>query len=824
MDQQIPAKARCVIIGGGVAGCSLAYHLAKLGWRDVVLLERKQLTCGTTWHAAGLIGQGRTSPTYQKLSMYSADLYEALEAETGVATGMKRNGSLLFAITDERAEEVRRLASSVRMNGLDAHILGPSEARELYPLLRIDDVKVAMHIPRDGQADPANVALALAKGARQQGVEVIEGVAVTAIHRDKGRVTGVSTSSGDIAADYVVNCAGMWGRDVGLMAGVDVPLQACEHYYIVTEPIEGLPRDLPTLRAQDEAAYYKEDAGKLLVGGFELVAKPWALDGIPDDFCFDQLPEDVDHFEPILEMAIKRVPILETAGIHTFFCGPESFTPDDRWLMGEAPGLANFYMLCGYNSIGIISSGGAGKALAEWMDGGEMPFDLGDVDIARIQGFQNNQRYLTARVTETLGLLYADHFPYRQFASARGIRRSPLHHEMAALGACFGEVAGWERPNWFLPPSERAAGKTPKYDYSWGRQNWFEYARAEHMAIREGVGFFDMTSFGKIRVEGPDAEDVLQRVCANDVAVPPGRIVYTQWLNRHGGVEADLTVTRLTETAFLVITPATSVVKDMAWLARLTPEDARVVATNVTATECVIPVMGPGARELLAKLTPADLSNEAFPFARAREIDFAMARVRAHRITYVGELGWELYVSSDMAAHVFGALWEAGEPMGLRPCGLHVLDSCRMEKAFRHMGHDISCEDHVLEAGLGFAVKPDKKRSKFGEFISRDAVLERREKGLTRRLVQFRLEDPEPLLYHYEPIYRDGNLAGYVTSGNYGHYLGAAVALGYVDCEPGETAGELTASSYQIEVGGKRFSALASLRPMYDPKAARVRG
>ncbi len=822
-EPPLPKEARCVIIGGGVAGCSVAYHLAKLGWRDIVLLERKQLTCGTTWHAAGLIGQGRPSPTQQRLAMYSASLYDALPEETGVETGLKRHGSLLLAISKERAQELRRLASSVRMNGLEAHIISPSECREKYPLLNIDDLELGMFIPTDGQADPANVALALAKGARLGGVAIHEGVKVTGILRDRRRVRGVVTSRGEIRAEVVVNCAGLWGREVGLMAGVKVPLQACEHFYIVTEPIEGLPRNLPVLRAQEECAYYKEDAGKILLGAFEPKAKPWAVDGIPEDFAFGQLPEDVEHFAPILEKAIRRLPILETAGIQTFFNGPESFTPDGRWLMGEAPELDRFYLLCGYNSIGIVSSGGAGKALAEWIDGGGMPFDLTDVDIRRMQGFQNNKRYLVARVEETLGLLYADHFPYRQFESARGVRRSPLHDKMAALGACFGEVAGWERPNWFLPEEARAAGKPARYAYSWGRQNWFDYARAEHMAIREGVGFFDMTSFGKIRIEGPDAEDVLQRICANDVAVAPGRIVYTQWLNEKGGIESDLTVTRLSDEAFLLVVPSTSVVKDLHWLARNTPDGARAVALDVTAMECVIPVMGPRARELLAKLTPADLSNEAFPFATAQEIEFAMALVRAHRISYVGELGWELYVTADMAAHVFEALWEAGAAMGLKPCGLHVLDSCRMEKAFRHLGHDITPKDHVLEAGLGFAVKADKAPSKYGDFIGREAVLAKKEAGLEKRLLQFKLADPEPMLYHHEPIYRDGKLAGYITSGAYGHYLGAAMGLGYVDCEAGESAGDVLGSAYEIEVAGERIGARASLRPMYDPEAKRMK-
>ena len=823
MSEPLPKKARAVVIGGGVAGCSVAYHLAKLGWTDIVLLERKQLTSGTTWHAAGLIGQGRHSPAMQRIAMASANLYAEIEKETELSTGFRRVGSLLIAISDERAEEVRRLASSVRMNGLEANILSASECKTLYPLLETGDARLGLHIPSDGQADPANVALSMAKGARQRGVRIIEGVKVTGISTARGRVTGVRTERGEISADTVVNCAGLWGREVGLMAGVDIPLQACEHFYIVTEPMEGLAKNLPVMRVQEECAYYKEDAGKLLVGWFEHKAKPWGLDGIPEDFRFGELPEDLEHIGPVLELAMKRLPALQHVGIRKFFNGPESFTPDDRWMMGEAPYLRGFYMMCGFNSIGIVSSGGAGIALAQWIEDSEPPFDLGDVDIRRMHAFQGTKRYLAERTTETLGLLYDHHWPYRQFASARNVRQSPLHERLIGLGACFGEAAGWERANWFLSPDAKARGEKPEYDYSWGRQNWFPFARAEHMAIREGVGFFDMTSFGKIRIEGPDAEAVLQLICANDIAVPVGRIVYTQWLNRKGGVEADVTVTRLSETAFLVVTPSMTLPRDLAWLKRHVPEEARCVATDVTALECVIPVMGPKARELLTKVTPADLSNIAFPFGTMREIELGLTRVRAHRVTYVGELGWEIYATSDMARHVFDAIWDAGQPMGLKPCGLHTLDSCRIEKAYRHQGHDMSDEDHVLEAGLGFAVKINKTRGKFGDFVGRDAVLAKKASGVGKRLVQFKLNDPEPLLYHHEPIWRDGKLAGYVTSANYGHFVGGAIGLGYVKGRIGESAAELLASTYEIEVAGKRMRASASLRPMYDPDGKRIK-
>ncbi len=810
----IPSKARAVIVGGGVSGCSIAYHLAKLGWKDVVLLERKQLTCGTTWHAAGLIGQLRGSQNMTRLAKYSADLYVKLEAETGVATGMRQNGSISVALTDHRKEEILRGATLARAFGIEVNRISPEEVKRMYPHLNTSDVIAAVHLPHDGQCDPANIAMALAKGARQNGAKIIEGVKVTAVRQANGRATGVEWQQGEergsIDAEIVINCAGMWARDLAGMSGVTLPLHACEHFYIVTEPIEGLTR-LPVLRVPDECAYYKEDAGKMMVGAFEPVAKPWGMKGIPEDFCFDQLPEDFDHFEPILEMAVNRMPMLKTTGIHTFFNGPESFTPDDRYYLGEAPELKNYWIAAGYNSIGIVSSGGAGFALAQWINDGEPPFDLWEVDIRRAQPFQKNRRYLKERVTETLGLLYADHFPYRQVETARGVRRSPIHEHLKARGAVFGEVAGWERANWFAQP-----GQEPRYQYSWKRQNWFENQRDEHMAVRTGVGLFDMTSFGKIRVEGRDACAFLQKVCGNDVDVPAGRIVYTQMLNARGGIESDLTVTRLSETAFLLVVPGTTLQRDLAWLRRNVGE-AFAVVTDVTAAESVICVMGPKARDLLSAVSPNDLSNAHHPYATAREIEIGLGIARAHRVTYVGELGWELYVSTDQTAHVFETLAEAGEAHGLKLCGIHTLDSCRIEKAFRHFGHDITDEDHVLEAGLGFAVKTAK-----ADFIGRDAVLRKKDAGLKRRMVQFRLENPEPLVFHNEALVRDGEIVSTVTSGNYGHFLGGAIAMGYVPCE-GESAESVLSSKYEIEIAGERHAAFASLKPMYDPDAARVR-
>ncbi|MEM7499714.1 MAG: FAD-dependent oxidoreductase [Pseudomonadota bacterium] len=809
-----PSKARVVIMGGGVIGCSVAYHLAKQGWQDVVLLERKQLTSGTTWHAAGLIAQLRATANLTKLAKYSQELYGTLEDETGVATGFRRCGSITVALTEARREEIFRQASMARAFGVEVEPIGPNEIRTRYPHLKTEDVLAGVWLPQDGQGDPANIALALAKGARQRGARILERTEVTGVVKDGKRVTRVEWAQGDetggIEADHVVNCGGMWGHALGRMAGVNVPLQACEHFYIVTEAIEGLTQ-LPVLRVPDECAYYKEDAGKMLLGAFEPDAKPWGMDGIPRDFEFDQLPEDMDHFEPILEKAVERMPMLAKAGIHTFFNGPESFTPDDSYHLGLAPELDNYWVAAGFNSIGIQSAGGAGMALAAWMDTGEKPFDLGDVDIVRMQPFQGNKRYLFERSKETLGLLYADHYPFRQKATARGIRRSPLHEHLKARGAVFGEFAGWERANWFAEP-----GQTPEYEYAWGRQNWFPNAAAEHKAIRETMGLYDMSSFGKIRVEGRDASSFLNRVCGAEMDVAPGRIVYTQFLNSTGGIEADVTVTRLTETAYLVVTPAATRLADQTWLRRHLGEDNAVI-TDVTAAEAVIAVMGPEARRLMAAVSPADMTTEAHPFGQAREIELGLGLARAHRVSYVGELGWELYVSADMAGHAFETLWQAAQPLGARLCGLHVMDSCRIEKGFRHFGHDITCEDHVLEAGLGFAVKKEKPG-----YIGRDAVLRRRDEGLSRRLLQFRLEDPEPMLYHNEPIIRDGKMAGYLASGAYGHHLGAAIGLGYVPTA-GQKPDEILASIYEIEVAGSRVPATASLEPLYDPKSERMR-
>ena len=810
----LPTSARVVIIGGGVIGCSVAYHLAKQGWKDIVLLERKQLTSGTTWHAAGLIAQLRATKNMTKLAKYSQELYGELESETGVATGFKRCGSITVALTDERLEEINRQAAMARSFGVEAEPISPDEVKKRYEHLNIDGVTGGVYLPLDGQGDPANIALALAKGARQNGALVKEGYLVTGIEVENRRAKSVSWQdktgeTGSIAAEHVVNCGGMWGHGVGKMAGVNVPLHSCEHFYIVTEAIPGLTQ-MPVLRVPDECAYYKEDAGKMLLGAFEPVSKPWTLD-IPKDFEFDQLPEDFDHFEPILEQAVERLPMLAEAGIHTFFNGPESFTPDDAYHLGLAPELDNFWVAAGFNSIGIQSAGGAGQALAQWMDAGEKPFDLGDVDIARMQPFQGNKSYLFERSKETLGLLYADHFPYLQKKTARGVRRTPFHQHLLDRGAVMGELAGWERANWFAREAQER-----EYQYSWQRQNFFDNVREEHMAVRQNVGLYDMSSFGKIRVEGPDAEAFLNYVAGGNYSVPVGKIVYSQFLNSSAGIEADVTITRLSETAFLVVTPAATRLADQTWLQRHVG-NRRVVITDVTAGEGVLAVMGPRSRELLQAVSPNDFSNETNPFGTAQEIEIGMGLARVHRVTYVGELGWEIYVSSDMAGHVFETIAEAGFDFGMRLCGMHMMDSCRIEKGFRHFGHDITSEDHVMEAGLGFAVKKDKPG-----YMGRDAVLRKQDEGLQMRLLQFKLTEPEPLLYHAEPVLRDGEIVSYLTSGSYGHAEGAAMGMGYVPCA-GEALADVLASDYEIDVAGVRIKAEVSSKPFYDPKSERVK-
>ncbi|MGE0702794.1 MAG: FAD-dependent oxidoreductase [Vicinamibacterales bacterium] len=814
MAAELPRHADVVVIGGGIIGCSLAYHLTRQGCTNVVVLERKQLTSGTTWHAAGLVGQLRPSFRMTQLAKYTAELYRGLEAETGQATGFKQNGSVSLATNEGRFEELRRNASMAKVFGLRVDVLTPGDVEALYPLVSVDDVVGAVHIPSDGQANPIDLTQALAKGARMRGARFFEHVKVTRLIREGQAIRAVETTDGTVHADRVVLCTGMWTRDLAASVGVHVPLHACEHFYVVTDEVAGVGSKLPVLRDYDACTYYKEDAGKLLLGIFEPNAKPWGMDGIPEDFCFDELPDDFEHFEPFLQTAMRRIPALADTGIRKFFCGPESFTPDNRYYLGKAPGLSNCFVAAGLNSIGIQSAGGIGKVLSEWIVEGAPPPDLWEVDLRRGMPFESNRRFLRERVRESLGLLYGMHWPFRQYETARGVRRSPFHDRLAAMGACFGTAFGWERPNWFAPP-----GTAPVYRYSFGRQNWFEHSAAEHRAVRENVGLLDLSSFAKFRLNGADAARVLDRVCTNEVDVAPGRIVYTPCLNEKGTLEAEITVVRRAADDYLIFTAGEFQVRDHEWLrSHLTPDD-RASLTDVTSGYAILAVMGPRSRELLQALTPADLSNAAFPFGASREIELGYAYVLASRITYVGELGWELCIPTEYAAGVFDAVVEQGRGFGLVGVGMHAMNSLRIEKGYCHYGHDISDTDTPAEAGLLFAVRRDKA----GGFVGRDALERQLKDGIRKRLVQFVLEDPSPLLYHNEPIWRDDAIVGYVRSGMYGHTLGAAVGLGYVARDALVDDRYVMAGRYEIEIAGTRYAARPSLAPLYDPGNERIR-
>ncbi|HJP25412.1 MAG TPA: FAD-dependent oxidoreductase, partial [Acidimicrobiales bacterium] len=677
-----------------------------------------------------------------------------------------------------------------------------------------DGIVGGVWLPGDGQASPVDTTMAMANVAKERGARIFEGVSVEHIRTTDGQAVGVDTDQGPIDAEHVVTAAGMWSHQLGRDVGVNIPLHACEHFYLVTEPIPDLPSGLPVLRDTDNCIYVKEEAGRLMVGAFEPVAKPFGMAGIPTDRPFMQLDEDWDHLAPVYEAACERLPVLENMGIRLFFNGPESFTPDDRYLLGETPELRNHWVATGFNSIGMQSAGGAGKVLAEWMVHGRPPMDLWDVDVRRMQPFQTNRRYLHDRSVEALGLLYAMHWPFRQVETARGVRHSPFHDRLADLGACHGEGGGWERPNWYAPE-----GVEPTYEYTFGRQNWFEYSADEHRACREGAALFDQTSLAKLLVQGPDACAVLNRISSADVDVEPGTSVYTTWLNDRGGIEADLTVNRLDDHRFLVVTAFSTQIKDADWISRHTPDDARMTVTDVTSAWAVLGVFGPEARNIVAPLTDADLSNKAFPFGTLQEIDLGYARSIAVRRTYMGELGWELYVPTEFALGAFDALWESGEPRGLTPAGYHAMNSLRMEKAYRHWGDDIAEEDTPLHAGLSWGVAFDKP----GGFIGLDALMAQRETGVDRRLVQFRLDDPAPLLYHDEPVYRDGVLVSRITSGMYGHTIGGALGMGYVGCEPDTPRAQVIEGTFEVDVNGTRVPATASFRPFYDPDSSRVR-
>jgi len=817
MAAAVPGRADVVIIGGGVVGCSIAYHLAKLGMRDVVLLERKQLTCGTTWHAAGLVGQLRATRNLTELAKYTSDLLHDLERETGQATGFKQNGSFSVALNAERMEELKRQASMARNFGLDVTVVTPREILERHPYLSDKDMVGGVFLAKDGQCNPVDVTAAYAKGARMGGAKVIEGVKVERILVEGGRAVGVVTDQGEVRAGTVVIAAGMWSYELGRRHGVNLPLHAAEHFYVVTEAIQGLPGNLPVLRLLDEWTYYKEDAGKILVGCFEPVSKPWGMQGIPEDFSFDSLPEDMDHFMPVMEKAVARMPILQNAGIQTWFNGPESFTPDDRYLLGETAEVKDLFVACGFNSIGIQSSGGAGKVLAEWIRDRRPPMDLVDIDVQRMNPFQGARAYLRDRTVETLGLLYSIHWPYYQYATARGARRTHFHDRLREAGACHGELAGWERPNWFAP-----AGVKPEYRYSYGKQNWFPYTAAECRATRDAVAMYDQSTMTKFMVQGKDACRVLDTMSANRIDVAPGRVVYTQWLNARGGIEADLTVTRIAEDRFMVVSAAATHARDLAYLRRHVEAAAHCFVEDLTAALPMLGIMGPNARALLQKAAPGtDFSDAAFPFGSSQEIEVGYARVRASRITYVGELGWEIYIPGEFALHAYERLWEAGAGVGLAHAGMHAMNSCRMEKGYRHWGEDICVEDSPLAAGLAFCVAWDKPTP----FTGKEALLAQKAAGPPkRRLLQFRLEDGERLLYREEPIWMNGKRAGAITSGAYGHRVGASLGMGYMQADEPVTAAWVAAQRFEIEIGWERVEARAQLEPYYDPKLDRVKG
>ncbi|GMB79316.1 FAD-dependent oxidoreductase [Shinella zoogloeoides] len=814
----IPSKADVVIVGGGVAGCSIAYHLAKLGITDIVLCERKQLTSGTTWHAAGLVTQLRATRQMTELAQYTGELFGSLEQETGQATGFKRNGSLRVATNAARYEELARGASMGRNFGLPVEAVTADAIKERWSPVNTDGIIGGFWFPQDGQVNPADVTMAYAKGARMGGARIFENLAVTQLLVDAGRASGVMTEHGKIDARTVVICGGMWSRDLAAKIGVSLPLHAAEHFYVVTEAIPDLPRNLPVLFLGDEWTYYKEDAGKLLIGFFEPVAKPWGQKGISENFCFDSLPEDIDHVAPHLEAATNRVPLLERTGMQLFFNGPESFTPDNRYLLGETPEIPGLFCATGFNSLGILSSGGVGKSLAAWIRDGRPPVDLIDVDIRRTQSFQRNRKYLEDRTVETLGLNFDMHWPSRQFTTARGVRRSPFHDRLLASGAFMTELAGWERPGFYGTKEE-----VENVAYSYSKPSWFDNVAAECRNTAENVSLFDHSCFAKYIVEGPDALRIMNWISAGNCDVAVGKVVYTQWLNEMGGIEADVTITRTAETSFLVVTVAASQRRDLTWLKRHVPDSARVYVSDVTSGLPMLALWGPKSRELMARVSPDNLSDEALPFGTSREIDLGYARVRASRLTFVGELGYELYMPAEQAMHVYDTLMEAGQDLGLKNAGFFALNSMRMEKGYRHWGHDIGEEDTPFESGLGFAVAMDKP----GGFIGRDALAAQKAAGLVkRRLVQVKVtsEDEEPMLYHHEPMLRDGHIVGSITSGAYGHRVQASLGLGYVSNDTGVTKEWLETGIWEIEIAMKRYPIRVQFGPWYDPRGLKVRG
>ncbi len=812
---ELPERARVVVIGGGVIGCSVAYHLAHMGCRDVLLLERDRLTSGTTWHAAGLmVTFGSMSETSTEMRKYTRDLYARLEAETGQATGFRPIGFIEVAADRDRLEEYRRVAAFNRFCGVDVHELSPSQVREMFPLARTDDILAGFYVAGDGRVDPVDVTMALARGARLQGARIVEGVAVTGVTGRRGAVTGVVTTAGPVEAEFVVNCAGMWARELGERSGINIPLQAAEHYYLITDKIPELGRSLPVLEDPSSFGYFREEVGGLMIGLFEPVCAPWRVEGIPADFSFGSLPPNWDRMAPYLETAMRRVPISMEVGVKKFFCGPESFTPDLLPIVGEAPELANYFVAAGLNSIGILTGGGLGRVVAHWILNGRADVDVTGFHIDRLHRYQANPAYRRTRTVESLGMVYQCHYPNRPMSTARGAKKSPFHDRLAARGAYFRDVSGWEAADWYAPP-----GLEPKAELSWGRQGWFAYWEAEHRAAREGVIVMDMSFMSKFLVQGRDAGRVLEFLSANRVDGPAGVITYTQWLNRAGKLEADLTVTKLDDERYWVVASDTAHGHVETWMRRHL-DDAHAFVTDVTSGFAQLNVQGPRSRELLQSVTGADLSNEAFPFRTAREIDIELARALCIRITYLGELGYELYVPTEQATHVYDRLIEAGATVRLRHAGLKALASLRMEKGYRDYGHDIDNTDSVLEAGLGFAVD----LSKPGGFLGREAVVAEKARGPLRRLVQILVQDPDALLFHGEVVARDGAPVGYVRAASYGFTLGGAVGLVMVD-GGGESVTQtyLDGGRWTVDIAGRSHPIRASLKPLYDPEMKRVK-
>ena len=817
----LPDSTRVVIVGGGIIGCSLAYHLAHLGWTDVLLLERDQLTSGTTWHAAGLMTTfGSTSATSVEMRMYTRDLYARLEQETGLSTGFERLGFIELAADADRLEEYRRVATFNRFCGNDVEEISPDDIKKMFPLARTDDLLAGFYLAQDGRVNPVDATMSLAKGARQLGIQMLLGVSATGVTAHNGRVTGVITDRGTVRCEYVVNCAGMWAKQLGALSGVTIPNQATEHYYLITDTMEGVTRDLPIIEDPKSHAYYREEGGGLMIGLFEPICAPWKIEGIPPDFSFGEIPPDWDRMTPFLETAMSRVPRSLETGIKKFFCGPESFTPDMGPVFGEAPELRNYFVAAGLNSVGIITGGGMGKVLAQWITTGDPGIDITPINIDRFHPYQCNPEYLATRVVETLGLVYQCHYPTRSPQTARGARRSPFHERLASRGAYFRDVSGWESPDWYAPE-----GHEPVIErLSWGRQQWFPWWEAEHRACREGVIVMDMSFMSKFLVQGHDAGVVLDTISANSVNGPSETITYTQWLCERGKLEADVTVIKQTEERFIVVATDTMHRHVETWLRRHIPGDAHCFSSDITGGVGQLNIQGPRSRELLQSLTSADLSNAAFPFRTARVIDIGFSRVLCNRITYVGELGYELCIPTEQAVHVYDRIVAAGAAFGLRHAGLKALSSLRMEKAYRDYGHDIDNTDDPFEVGLSFAVDLDKPI----EFIGKQPSIRRKAEGpaYDRRLLQVLVKDPEPLLYHGEVVYRDGVPLGYIRAASYGFTLGGAVGLAMIDAGQPVKRAFMKSGRWEVDIAGTRYPAEVALpaRPFYDPRMRAIRG